>query len=158
MDSRSVRHPAALRVGLGVLAAGYTAIGGWALLAPSSFFTDFPAPGLGWVAGLPPYNQHLLTDFGAAVLGLACVLWLAAVVVERRLAQVALVALLVQAVPHLGFHLVHPGALPAGQVAASRFALLVPVVLALALLWLTARRGLDATGVTGKAAVSGSDR
>ena len=158
MDSRSVRHPGALRVGLGVLAAGYTVIGGWALVAPTSFFTDFPAPGLGWVAGLPPYSQHLLTDFGAALLGLACVLWLAAVVAERRLAQVALVGLLVQAVPHLGFHLVHPGALPAAQVVASRMALVVPVVLALALLWLSTRRGVEATRSARPAAVSGSDR
>jgi hypothetical protein len=86
------------------------------------------------------------------------VLWLAAVVAERRLAQVALVGLLVQAVPHLGFHLVHPGALPAAQVVASRIALVVPVVLALALLWLSTRRGVEATQSARPAAGSGSDR
>jgi hypothetical protein len=104
------------------------------------------------------YATRVHSDFGAALLGLACVLWLAAVVAERRLAQVALVGLLVQAVPHLGFHLVHPGALPAAQVVASRMALVVPVVLALALLWLSTRRGVEATQSARPAAVSGSDR
>src|SRR2546421_20918 len=39
-------------------------IGLWALLGSRSFYNDFPF-GQGWVSADGPYNQHLLTDFGA---------------------------------------------------------------------------------------------
>jgi hypothetical protein len=90
-----------LRVGLGVLAAIYALTGGWALIFPGSFYRDFPGLGMHWVAAAPPFNEHLLTDFGGALLGIAVALALAALIGERRLAQVVLLAVLVQAVSHL---------------------------------------------------------
>lgn len=132
-----------LRVGLGVLAALDVLTGGWALIFPGSFYRNFPGLGMhGWVAAAPPFNEHLLTDFGGALLGIATALALAALIGERRLMQVALLAALVQAVPHLIYHLTHMDMLPVGQVVVSRFSLAVPVVLALGLLWL-ARHGSD---------------
>jgi heme/copper-type cytochrome/quinol oxidase subunit 4 len=131
-----------LRVGLGVLAALDVLTGGWALIFPGSFYRDFPGLGMHWVAAAPPFNEHLLTDFGGALLGIAVALALAALIGERRLVQVVLLAALVQAVPHLIYHLTHWDMLPVGQVVVSRFSLAVPVVLALGLLWLT-RHGSD---------------
>lgn len=132
--------PAArLRAGLGALAFVYTVVGGWALFVPVAFYADFPAPGMDWVASLPPFNEHLITDVGAGFLAIAAMQWLAAVQLDRWLARAALSATLVQAVPHLGFHLFHAGDLPTVKVVASRIALFIPVVLAAGLLWLTAR-------------------
>ena len=53
MTARSV-----LRIGLALLAASQALVGVWALLAPRSFFDDFPAFGRTWVALLSPYNEH----------------------------------------------------------------------------------------------------
>lgn len=137
---RSRSRAGRLRTGLGVLAVVYTLLGGWALVAPASFYNDFPAPGMGWVAELPPFNEHLVTDVGAGFLAIAAMQVLAAVWLQRRLVQAALVATLVQAVPHLGFHLLHAGELPTAQLVASRVALAVPVGLAAGLLWWSSRR------------------
>lgn len=134
--SSDVRWKPAVRLGLVLLAVIDGVVGGWALLAPTSFYQNFPGLGMHWVAAEPPYNQHLVTDFGGALLGIAAALAVAAVVAERRIIQVVLLAALVQAVSHLTFHLTHSDALPAGQLVLTRMALAVPVVLALSLLWL----------------------
>jgi hypothetical protein len=56
-------------------AAGFLAIGLWAFVDPESFFDE--------VATFDPYNQHLLQDIGAFMIGLGAVLALAVAV--RRL-------------------------------------------------------------------------
>jgi hypothetical protein len=98
-------HENGLRIGLVLLAA--TALGGgfWALILPRRFYEDFPFPGRGWVSTLGPYNEHLVRDYGATNLALGGLLLFAAVLLERRLVQAALVAWLVYAVPHFVFHL-----------------------------------------------------
>jgi hypothetical protein len=48
-----------IRGGLLVLTVYALVLGIPALLAPSWFFTEFPL-GRGWVAELPPYNEHLV--------------------------------------------------------------------------------------------------
>jgi cytochrome bd-type quinol oxidase subunit 2 len=155
-----VRRRGLLRAGLGVLAVGDALVGGWALAMPGSFYRGFPGLGMHWVSAAPPYNEHLLVDFGAALLGIAVALALAAVAGERRVARVALIAALVQAVPHLLFHLSHQDALRGDELAVSRLALVVPVMLALALLWLS--RGADdvplADGSVGQTSAVGSAR
>jgi hypothetical protein len=55
-------------------------VGAWALLAPASFWSDFPGDGLGWVAAAGPFDEHLVRDVGA--------LYLALGVVARALAPV----------------------------------------------------------------------
>ena len=98
-------------------------IGGWALLAPTRFFTAFPAAGRTWVALLPPYNEHLVRDVGALSLALAVVLARATVTADRPLIRVAAVAFAVYTVPHsllgsearaVGHHVSGPLPLPAG--------------------------------------------
>ncbi|GAA4580885.1 hypothetical protein GCM10023176_61030 [Micromonospora coerulea] len=54
--------------GLLAVAAAYQGV--WAAAFPLSFYNDFPAPGLHWVAALGPYNEHLAPDVGALNLAL----------------------------------------------------------------------------------------
>jgi hypothetical protein len=64
---------------------------------------------------LGPYNEHLVRDVGALNLALGVLLATAALLLERRLVQVSLIAYLVYAVPHFAFHLVKGNALPRRQ-------------------------------------------
>ncbi len=45
-------------------------VGGWALVAPGSFYASFPGLGMIWVAVHGPYDEHLVRDVGALYLGL----------------------------------------------------------------------------------------
>ncbi|MCZ9346200.1 hypothetical protein NGM37_51670, partial [Streptomyces sp. TRM76130] len=76
-----------MRAGLGVLAGTRLAHGLWALLP--ELFWNWP-----WASHLPPYNEHLLRDFGGAGLALAVVLCAAVATMDRRLVLTALVAYL----------------------------------------------------------------
>jgi hypothetical protein len=113
-----------LRAGFGVLAAYQVILGIWALVFPSSYFADFPA-GLGWVAVLPPYNEHLTRNVGGLSLGFAVVLAVAVVRPHSDLVTVSLVSWLTVAVTHLVFHVTTlRGSTPATRLrrrAASRF-------------------------------------
>ncbi|MGH2925809.1 MAG: hypothetical protein ACRDK1_07545 [Solirubrobacterales bacterium] len=103
------RRPAApawvVRGGLVVLALPSAVIAAWGLIAPRSFYDDFPGAGRHWVSALPPYNEHLLRDFAAASLAIVVFLIGAAIVLERRTIQVALIAFLAYSLPHLAYHL-----------------------------------------------------
>jgi hypothetical protein len=103
-DSRPA-HLGLLRGGLLFLAVIPLSGGLWALLVPRAFYEDFPLPGRDWVSTLGPYNEHLVRDYGALNLALAVLLVAAAVLLERRLVQVALLTWLVFATPHFVFHL-----------------------------------------------------
>jgi hypothetical protein len=108
MNSKQERRPVRPRLlqgGLLFLAATPLVGGIWALLAPRAFYEDFPLPGRDWVSTLGPYNEHLVRDYGALNLALAVLLMTAAILLERHLAQVALVTWLVFEVPHFVFHL-----------------------------------------------------
>ena len=128
-----------LRSGLGVLAAAQAVVGGWALAAPRSFFDNGPFPGTHWVAMFPPYNEHLMRDFGALSLSLCAVLVFAAVTAQRTVVRAALVAYVVFAVPHLTFHLNH---LAVADRIGNVVALVVAVLLPLAL-WPLTRSAAD---------------
>ena len=78
-------HRLAIRIGLGYLAFQSAYVAVWILLAPRGFYDTFPTGPAEWVSPLPPFNEHLLRDFGAAGLGLAVLAVLAAVWLERRL-------------------------------------------------------------------------
>jgi hypothetical protein len=82
-------------------------IGVWALLAPASFYRNFPMSGHTWVSLLPPYNEHLIRDVGELSLALTVVLTAAAVTGQRLLSAIAVGALAVYAVPHAVFHAFH---------------------------------------------------
>jgi hypothetical protein len=91
------------RAGLLVVAISQAGVGPWALVAPRSFHAEFPL-GRGWVSALGPYDEHLVRDVGASFTALTVLLLLAAVYLELRLVQAALVAWLVFSIPHLAFH------------------------------------------------------
>ncbi|GHE09518.1 EF-hand domain-containing protein [Streptomyces alanosinicus] len=123
---------------LAVLALGEGLPGAWALFLPRRFYGSFPLPGHPWAALFPPYNEHLMRDFGAAVLALAAVLAWAACDTRPRLVRAAVVGLLVFSVPHLVFHSAHFDVSADGEVPAQVLSLALPIVLALAVLATTA--------------------
>jgi hypothetical protein len=59
------------------MGGGLALLGGWAFLWPRSFYADFPIPGAAWVSALGPFDPHLITDFGAAQVGLAAIVLVA---------------------------------------------------------------------------------
>jgi hypothetical protein len=96
-----------VRLGLLVLAATAAYPGIWALFWPHSFFSRFPGFGYQWVASSPPYNEHLITDVGGFYLGFAVLLFVAALMADRRVTRVSLVAWLVFSIPHVVWHARH---------------------------------------------------
>src|ERR671937_2361044 len=97
---------AMVRIGLWYLALSSAYVAIWILVAPKGFYDSFPAGPGKWVSALPPYNEHLERDFGAAGLGLAMLAGLAAVWWrERRLVQATALAFLAASIPHLAYHL-----------------------------------------------------
>ena len=134
-------HRGLLRGGLLFLALTPLSEGLWALLAPRSFYEDFPLPGSDWVSTLGPYNEHLLNDFGSLNLALAVLLVAAAVLLERHLVQVALLTWLVYATPHFVFHLGQTHHFSAGSNAAQLGVLGLLVLLPVVLLFFAGRLG-----------------
>ncbi|WP_218159860.1 hypothetical protein [Lentzea albida] len=126
-----------LRGGLVFLALVQAVQGGWPLFAPQGFYDNFPLPSNPWVAYFPPFNEHLLRDFGALNLALCAVFVFAAVTMERRLVQAALAGYLVFAVPHLVFHLNHLSHMPFADQVGNVVSLTAVVLIPLALLLLT---------------------
>ncbi len=116
---------------------GFVAV--WILVAPKGFYDNFPGGSTHWVSALPPYNEHLERDFGAAELGLAVLAALAALWMERRVIQAAAIALFVAGIPHFVYHLTTTEHYSTGDNIASLFGLALDVLLPLALLYLVER-------------------
>ena len=126
-----------------VLAGVAVWIGGWAEVAPRSFYLSFPGFGRNWIAPLGPYNEHLLRDLGGLNLGLAAAAVVAAVALTRSAAICAAAAWLVYSVPHLVFHAFHTEPFTGIDNAATLASLAAPVVAPLAatvLVWRASRR------------------
>ena len=100
-----LRSRGLIRTGLVLLAIPSVVIAAWSLTSPHGFYRDFPGLGRHWVSALPPFNEHLLRDFGAASVTIALVLLGAALFCERRLVQVAVVAFFLGTLPHFIYHL-----------------------------------------------------
>lgn len=94
-----------IRVGVLGLAIGQGIPALWALLAPRSWYDGFPGGGQHWVSALPPFNEHLVTDYGASFLALSVLAAAAAVLLDRRLVAVAMGCWLISALPHFLYHL-----------------------------------------------------
>ena len=92
-----------MRLILGVLGAIQAVDGLYALLAPRSFYDDFPL-GRGWVEALPAYSEHLVRDVGGLFLATAIILFAAAIYLERRLVLITCVAFLAFSLPHAIWH------------------------------------------------------
>jgi hypothetical protein len=123
-----------LRIGLVALALPQVAIGLWGLLAPRTFYDDFPGTGHAWVSVLGPYDEHLLRDATAGFLALGVLLGWAAIAPSPVLVRAALGAWLVFAVPHLIFHATHTGGLSTADNIADLTGLAFEVVLPVVLL------------------------
>jgi hypothetical protein len=89
----------------GLLVVAFAQLGATvqALVAPRSFYEDFPF-GRGWVQAYPAYNDHLIYDYGAYTLGAVVALVIAAVWLDRRVVQLATASWLVSATIHLVNH------------------------------------------------------
>ncbi len=110
MSSVAASRPAAARstvlarVALALIGAAQLEIGVWALLAPHSFWRDYPGAGHHWVSGLGTYNEHLLRDYAGTELGFAVLLIATAIWFERRLVLIAGTAFLAATLPHFAYH------------------------------------------------------
>lgn len=138
----------AVRVVLGVYGVSLSVTGGWAAALPRSFYDDFPGFGRAWVAVDGPYNEHLVRDMGALTLALAALVVMAAVRATPLLVAVAAGVSLVNAAPHLAYHLlnldVYDTADKVGNVVVLGASVAVPAAL---LGWvLRARRPLSGDG------------
>ena len=115
------------RILMVVLLVSGLVVGAWALAAPMSFYESFPGLGMTWVSADGPFNEHLVRDVGALNLALAIVTAVAALRPERLLVMAAAAAWLVYGLPHLAYHAVHAGVLPATDAVAEIAALLLPI-------------------------------
>lgn len=97
----------ARRLGLLVLALQGAFVGAWALVGPRSFYDSFPGFGRHWTAVTGPYNEHFVTDVGAAYLALAAAAVLALAWADLRTCRLAGAAWAVFSTPHLSFHVRH---------------------------------------------------
>ena len=143
---RIQRHATPIRVALGYLALQVGVVAAYILVAPRSFYENFPTGPAAWVSALPPYNEHLIRDFGAAGLGLAVLAVLALVWMERRLVQAAAVALFLGTVPHAIYHSTTTEAYSTADNVFSLGGLYLQTLLPLAVLYLaTGSRQTDLT-------------
>jgi hypothetical protein len=110
-----------------------------AVLAPRWFFDHFPGLGHHWTAAYPPYNEHLMTDAGAAFLTLGVLLLIAAWLRDRKVTATVLTGLIVFSAVHLAYHAGHPAQLRGVDLAASLVSLALGVVIPAAMLLTLAR-------------------
>ena len=128
-----MRSPALARTALACLCAYCLFLGLVAVPFPHTFYEHFPFVA-DWVAELPPYNEHLVSDVGGLYLGFAVVFALAAWRLERGTIVAACAGFLTVATLHLLFHATHTeGMSPSDAIAelTSLALLLVPPCLAL---------------------------
>lgn len=114
-----------IRIALGCLTLVSLQIGVWALLAPRSFYDDFPGLGRTWVSADGPYNEHLVRDVGALNLAIAAVFVGAAIRLGRELVGLAGIVALVWGVPHALYHLANTDVLDASDAVVSLLGLVL---------------------------------
>jgi hypothetical protein len=128
-----------LRAGLALLGVLHLSWGIGATVAPKWFFDTFPGFGERWTAAYPPYNEHLMTDVGAAFATLGFLLLVAAVLADRRVTTVVLLGVILFSALHLVFHAAHHGDLTGASLSLSLTSLAAGVLAPLALLLLARR-------------------
>lgn len=156
METTSVRMPGALRLGLLILGVPQLAIGAWALISPSGWFDTFPGAGHHWLDAYGPYNSHLATDVGATFIAIGLILILAAIWLERRVVQLALIGYLAYAVPHAVYHLANDHDIGGSDQVVNGATLVLSLLLALTLLWLTRRPTAGAPAEPSRSGAGGS--
>ena len=86
------------------LAVPYVVAGAWAVVAPASWYENFPGRSPRVVSALPPFNEHLAADTGAGLLATGLMMLVAGAWLRRDATVVALVGYLAFSVPHAVFH------------------------------------------------------
>jgi hypothetical protein len=147
------RHRGLIRFALIYLVVAIGGLAVWILIAPKGFYDNFPGGSAHWVSALPPYNEHLERDFGAAALGLTVLAALAALWMERRVIQAAAISLFAAGVPHLIYHLTTTEHYSTGDNVASITGLALDVLLPLVLLYLVSDRAQGRTPARASAPV-----
>jgi hypothetical protein len=123
-----------VRTGLFVVGVPAAVTGGWALLAPRSFYDDFPGSGKAWIAAYGPFDEHLVRDVGGLMLAISLATLIAAILMDRRLIAVIVSASLVYDASHLAFHASERGGLSTRDYAVNVILLAVIVLIKLAIL------------------------
>jgi alkylhydroperoxidase family enzyme len=136
-----------VRVVLLLIGLPQLAIGLWALLSPSGWYDHFPGAGNNWLPAYGPFNEHFAVDIGSTFIALGLALVIAAIWLDRRAVQLALIAYLAYAVPHFVYHVGADSALDGGDQVANGIGIGLAVVTALLLLGLTFRRPQPAGAV-----------
>jgi hypothetical protein len=95
-----------VRVSLGALAVSSAATGLPAAIAPRAFYDGWPL-WREWVAMLPPFDQHLVTDVGGFYVAFAVLFAWAAVTLRRELIVPLCTAWVVAALLPFGYHVTH---------------------------------------------------
>lgn len=117
------------------------AMGGWAFLWPGGFYHDFPYPGASWVSTLGPFDEHLMVDFGSALIGLGLIVLIAAWKRSVQALRVAMAGYVAFGALHFAYHLGTLEAFGAASAAAQATALLTLVVVPALVLYATRTRG-----------------
>jgi hypothetical protein len=120
-----------LRGGLFTLAGLQTIVAFWQYVLPRSFYDTFPTVELD-----PPYNEHLVSDVGGLGLALTATLYIAAVLLDSKVALTALTGYLVYVATHFLFHVTHFDNFSLLEALGVGTGLGIEVVLALLLLYL----------------------
>lgn len=123
-----------IALGVGALSQGV-----WAYFLSRSFYDDFPLEGVGWVSALGPFNDHLTTDVGAALLGMGLAAVAAGWTGSASAIRAIAAAFAIFGIAHLAFHLGHLSPFSFGSAAAQLMSLSVVVVLPV-VLYVTAGR------------------
>ncbi len=92
------------RIGLVLLAVSALPIGVWAVIAPRSYYDNFPGFGRAWISPDGPYNEHLMRDFGGLNLAIGIFTVCAAVWILRPMVIAAALAWMAYSVPHVAYH------------------------------------------------------
>ncbi len=132
-------YRAEIRAGLLSLAVPVLVVGSWALIAPRSWYDNFPIDSADWISSLGAYQEHLVRDFGSLYLALGLLLLFAGVVLDRLLVQAVLGASLVFQVPHLIFHAANTEPFSAASNAVNLVLLAVGLLVTLVLLGMSMR-------------------
>jgi hypothetical protein len=134
------------RIVLSVLLVVAAVAGLWALLAPRSFYDDFPTSAMHWVATDGPYNRHLVSDVGSFYLAMTALT--VAALARPALARLAGVVWLAFSVPHWLYHSAHLGLYGTRDQVLNEVALVGVVILA-ALLCVPVNRWVSAPATVG---------
>jgi AhpD family alkylhydroperoxidase len=149
-----------IRVLLIAVGVPQLATGVWALLAPHSFYGDFPT-GQGWVAKAGAYDEHLVRDVGALFIAISVIALVAAVMLTRRTVILASVGFLLYSVPHLIYHALNLGPFSTQDAVSNIVSLGAAVIVPVIVLWLlrggrpAAPRAAAAGGPNGIARIAG---